>query len=397
MTQGLGDTIARLRRARQAGGSPTPRRSARRPRFVETAGFGANPGALRMTSFRPANFRKGAALVVTLHGCTQSAEAYAADAGWIAMAERCGFALLAPEQTPANNFNRCFNWFLPENTARGGGEAASIAAMVGYMLQAGEIDPDRVFITGLSAGGAMTAVMLAAYPELFAGGAIIAGLPYGLADHVGDGMRLMRQADGRGARELGALVRRAAPKAEKRPRLSIWHGDADHVVNAINADQLASQWAAAYGLPHAPSERETLAGQDRAIWRAPENGEVLIETRRIHGMGHGTPLATRGDGAVGAAAPFMLDVGISSTREIAAFWGLKEPPFAQQAEAKADAAASAKPAASAARRKRPAQPPHPAPQAGGLGAQVMGSVSRFVSADVQAVIAKALKSAGLLR
>jgi poly(hydroxyalkanoate) depolymerase family esterase len=396
MTQGLGDTIARLRRARQAGGSPAPRHSARRPRFVETAGFGANPGALRMTSFRPASFDKGAPLVVVLHGCTQYAEAYAADAGWIAMAERCGFALLAPEQTAANNFNRCFNWFQPEDTARGAGEAASIAEMVGFMLQDGEIDPERVFITGLSAGGAMTAVMLATYPELFAGGAIIAGLPYGLAGHVGDGMRLMRQADGRGARELGALVSRAAPKATRRPRLSIWHGDADHVVSPVNADQLASQWAAAYGLPHAPSDREKLDGQDRAIWRAPEDGEVMIETRRVHGMGHGTPLATRGEGAVGAAAPFMLDVGVSSTREIAAFWGLKEPPAAKQAEAKG--APPARPApADAARRKRPAQPAGPAPHAGGLGAQVMGSVSKFVSADVQAVIAKALKSAGLLK
>jgi poly(hydroxyalkanoate) depolymerase family esterase len=395
MTQGLGDTIARLRRARQAGGSPAPRRAGRRPRFVETAGFGANPGALRMTSFRPASLKKGAALVVVLHGCTQYAEAYAADAGWIAMAERCGFALLAPEQTPANNFNRCFNWFQPEDTVRGGGEAASIAAMVGFMLQGGEIDPERVFITGLSAGGAMTAVMLAAYPELFAGGAIIAGLPYGLASHVGDGMRLMRQADGRGARELGALVSRAAPKAARRPRLSIWHGDADHVVSPVNADQLASQWAAAYGLPHAPSERETLPGLDRAVWRAPEDGAVLIETHRIHGMGHGAPLATRGDGAVGAAAPFMLDVGVSSTREIAAFWGLKEPPAARHGQAKAEAAAKPDPSG-AARRKRPPQPA-PAPHVGGLGAQVMGSVSKFVSADVQAVIAKALKSAGLLK
>jgi hypothetical protein len=182
----------------------------------------------------------------------------------------------------------------------------------------------------------------------------------------------------------------------RRPRLSIWHGDADHVVSPVNADQLASQWAAAYGLPHAPSERESLAGQERAIWRAPEDGEVLIETRRVHGMGHGTPLATRGDGAVGAAGPFMLDVGVSSTREIAAFWGLKEPAVAKPAPAKAAVAAGARPA-DAARRKRPAQPAGPAPHAGGLGAQVMGSVSRFVSADVQAVIAKALKSAGLLR
>jgi len=395
MSEGLGATISRLRRLRKPRASRPPRRAAGRSRFIESPGFGANPGGLRMLSFRPANLPKGAALVVVLHGCTQQAESYAHDSGWTAMAERCGFALLAPEQTAANNLNRCFNWFLPEDTARGAGEAASIAEMVAAMLRDGDIDPKRVFVTGLSAGGAMTAVMLATYPELFAAGAIIAGLPFGVASSVQDGMRVMRQPDGRGARDLGALVRRAAPESDTHPRLSIWHGDADHVVKPINADQIASQWAAAYGLPHAPTERQVLPGHSRATWRSPKTGEVIIEANLIHGMGHGTPLATRGDGAIGAAAPFMLDVGVSSTREIAAFWGLKEPRLSEQPTPTPSTTDASARSASAERRKR-TSPGGAALGANGLGDQVMGSVSKFVSADVQAVIAKALRSAGLL-
>jgi poly(hydroxyalkanoate) depolymerase family esterase len=394
MSEGLGATIARLGRLRKPSASSPPRRAARRSRFVETRDFGANPGGLRMLSFRPANLAKGAALVVVLHGCTQQAEAYAHDSGWTAMAERCGFALLAPEQTAANNLNRCFNWFLPEDTARGAGEAASIAEMVAARLRDGDIDPKRVFVTGLSAGGAMTAVMLATYPELFAGGAIIAGLPFGVAGSVQDGMRVMRQPDGRSARELGALVRRAAPESDAHPRLSIWHGDADHVVKPINADQIASQWASAYGLAHAPTEHQVLPGRDRSTWRSSESGEVMIETNLIHGMGHGTPLATKGDGAIGAAAPFMLDVGVSSTRDIAAFWGLKEPLLPEQSWPTPSTADTRARPANSERRKRAA--PGGAPGANGLGDQVMGSVSKFVSADVQSVIAKALRSAGLL-
>ncbi len=303
MNQGLGETIARLQRLRKPGAPATPRRSHRTPGLVETKDFGANPGNLRMLSYRPP-VQDQAPLVVVLHGCTQHAESFAADSGWLALAERCGFALLAPEQTAANNLNRCFNWFQPEDATRDQGEAASIAGMVAAMLRDGRLDAKRVFVTGLSAGGAMTAVMLAAYPELFAAGAIVAGLPYGLAHNVQDGMRLMRQVDGRGARELGALVRRAAPKPARQPRLSIWHGDADHVVAAANATQIASQWASAYGLAHAPDERQDPPGRKRSIWRAPETGEVMIETNLLHGLGHGVPLATREDGAVGAAAPF---------------------------------------------------------------------------------------------
>ena len=137
----------------------------------EVTGFGSNPGNLRMLAFVPAQWQQPRALVVVLHGCGQTAAAYDLGAGWSTLANHYGFALLMPEQQRINNANTCFNWFNPEDIARDTGEARSIREMVAHMARTHGIDPRRVFITGLSAGGGMTSVMLAVYPEVFAAGA----------------------------------------------------------------------------------------------------------------------------------------------------------------------------------------------------------------------------------
>jgi poly(3-hydroxybutyrate) depolymerase len=137
--------------------------------------FGSNPGNLRMFGYRPATLVANPALVVVLHGCTQTAADYDLGAGWSTLAGRYGFALLLPQQQRSNNPNGCFNWFQPEHTRRNQGEPLSIRQMIEKSVVDHGIDRRRIFITGLSAGGAMTSVMLACYPELFAGGAIIAG------------------------------------------------------------------------------------------------------------------------------------------------------------------------------------------------------------------------------
>lgn len=380
----LGETIARLRRAK---GSPAAASTGRQMR--ETTAFGPNPGALRMLSYAPEGLEPGAALVIVLHGCTQRAQAYASDAGWLTLAERCGFVVLAPEQTDANNPNRCFNWFDPQDAARGRGEAASIRAMTAHAIDAHALDPQRVFVTGLSAGGAMTSVMLAAYPEVFAGGAIIAGLPFGIADNVQTAFGAMRGGRGRSAAELGELVRRAAPAAARMPRVSVWHGDADRTVNASNATEVAKQWVAAHAHAGRPDTVETLPGRTRVTWRSPQTGEVLVETNIVHGLAHGTPLATLGAEGLGAAAPFMLEAGVSSTLEIARFWGIAPP---------ADAVAASPVSDSRILEGEVLGPEPPVDQsAPSLGAQVMTSVTGRVSPDVAAVISQALKSAGLMK
>jgi poly(hydroxyalkanoate) depolymerase family esterase len=381
----LGETtelLARLRgRARNGPAVPY----AGETRLKETLDFGHNPGGLRMLTYVPAGLAPGAPLVVVLHGCTQRAEAHAQAAGWLTLADRCGFAVLAPEQTPANNPNRCFNWFQPEDATRGRGEAASIRAMVAHAVRTHGLDPRRVFVTGLSAGGAMTAVMLAAYPEVFAAGAVVAGLPYGVADNVQEALAAMHGGGGRTAAELAARLRRAGPAGAPVPRLSVWHGAADVTVRPGAAIDTARQWAAAHGLPSEPDETRALPGRTRALWRRPGSDEVLIELNLIQGLGHGTPLATGGPDGVGAPGAFMLEAGVSSSREIARFWDLPET---------AAPAAAGEPAA-----PRPAPTDAPEPRAhaapASLGDQVMAALEKHVPADVQRVIAGALHTAGL--
>lgn len=331
-----------------------------------------NPGDLRMWTYRPEGLPGPAPLVVVLHGCTQAAEAHAASAGWLQLADRLGFAVLAPEQTSANNMNRCFNWFEPGDQRRGGGEPASIRAMIALLASEGGVDPDRVFVTGLSAGGAMAAVMLAAYPEVFAAGAVIAGLPVGAADSMQAAWGAM---GGRLTLDPDILADRLgdAP-AGAPPRLTIWHGAADHTVNVANGKAAAAQWAAAHGLDAAPDATDALAGRSRARWRSAD-GAVAVELHLLDGFGHGTPLAARGDDAIGFAAPYMLEAGVASSLEIARFWGL-----APEGE------------------DRPAAPSAPrgaAPAAASLGGKVMDALGQHVPPDVQRVIADALRKAGL--
>ncbi|MDP2213541.1 PHB depolymerase family esterase [Phenylobacterium sp.] len=348
--------------------------------MVETADFGPNPGALRMLSHAPAGLPKGAPLVVVLHGCTQTAEAFAADAGWLALADRYGFAVVAPEQNSQNNPNRCFTWFSSGDITRGEGEAASVAAMTAHAIATYQLEPERVFVSGLSAGGAMAAVMLAAYPDIFAGGAIIAGLPYGVAGNVGQAMMAMRGSDRRDASALGALARGASPQGGRTPRVSIWHGAADHTVNPANAEASAGQWAWMHGLAVEPDETWSPPGRSHSVWRSPEGGQVMIEKHLIAGLGHGTPLAVDGPDGAGAVAPYMLEAGVSSSLESLRFWGLAPPAADPPAEQKAAKAAAAAAAAAA---------------EGGLAELVMRSVSGHVSGPVHDLIAKALRSAGL--
>jgi poly(hydroxyalkanoate) depolymerase family esterase len=380
---GLGETTARLKRSRRRAEDTAAAGSAR---MVETPGFRPNPGALRMLSYRPPGCGSGMPLVVTLHGCGQRAEAFTRQAGWLALADRYGFVVVAAEQSTANNPNRCFNWFEPQDSRRNQGEAASIAAMVAHAVRTEGADPKRVFVTGLSAGGAMTAVMLSAYPDLFAAGAVVAGLPYGVAQGVIGAMRAMHGGGGFDPVQLGDLVRGATTTRRVPPRIAIWHGDADYTVHPQNASDIASQWVDAHGLSHENGVSEPLPGRTRTVWRRPDSDQAVIELNLVHGLGHGAPLSTSGEAGVGSAGPYMLEAGVSSSLEIARFWGLAKG-------ASPSAAAEPEP-----------QPEFEADKARGsrsvliaVGDQVMSTISAHVPPAVQDVIETALKRAGLRR
>ena len=238
--------------------------------------FGSNPGALRARVYVPAKLPEAAALVVVLHGCTQSATGYDHGSGWSQLAEQEGFAVLFPEQQRANNANLCFNWFVPGDIRRDSGEALSIRQMVEALVLAHKIDRKRIFVTGLSAGGAMTSVMLATYPDVFAGGAIIAGLAYGSATTIPEAFDRMRGHGGPSQRELPRLVRAASSHKGPWPTISIWQGTADNTVVPSNADAILMQWQGVHAIDASPTRTETVDGHMRQVW-CDTSGRELIE------------------------------------------------------------------------------------------------------------------------
>lgn len=357
-----------------------PQHVARPNRLVDLIGFGSNPGALRARCYIPADLPPNAPLVVVLHGCTQTAGDYDNGSGWSRLADQQGFALLFPEQQRANNPNLCFNWFVPEDIGRDGGEALSIRQMVDTLVRREELDSTRIFVTGLSAGGAMAAVMLATYPEVFAAGGVIAGLPYGSASTIPEAFDRMR---GMGMPSKATLLKRVHQASSHRgpwPRLSVWHGTADHIVAPANARALTAIWAALHDLDDGP--RITIDhGFPRRIW-CDRQGREVIEEYTITGMAHGLPIDVRGSEHLGEIGSYMLDVGISSTRRLAEFWGLAE----QELPARVETASIS--------RQADLLPPNGiggyAPAATRLGHHASTS-------GIRKVIEDALRSAGLMR
>jgi poly(hydroxyalkanoate) depolymerase family esterase len=297
-------------------GRDTPHRG----KLAEILHFGSNPGRLRMHVYAPPKLAPmGAPLIVLLHGCHQEAAAFAAASGWLAWADRLGSALVLPEQPPSNHQGRCFHWFRPMDVQRGQGESASIHAMIETALRLFRADPGRVFIVGLSAGGAMATNLLAAYPNLFAAGAVIAGLPAGAAHSFAHGIARMAEAGPPPGSSWADAARALAPPGYSGPwpRISIWHGTADTVVDPANAENLIAQWTGLHNLE--PDSGIRLPSPPHVVHRIWGRGKLpLVEAWSILGMGHGFPVNGK------TRAPFMLHVGLDATEAIANFFGLAE-------------------------------------------------------------------------
>ena len=324
---GVRATIARLKELRRrfsaklsAATHDIPS-SAGAKRLREVTAFGTNPGALRMFTYVPQRMPANPALVIALHGCTQTAEGYNQGSGWSDLADRAGFVVVFPQQQPANNLKNCFSWFQPGDVKRDQGEAHSIRQMIERAAVEFNVDRSRVFISGLSAGGAMASAMLAAYPEVFAAGAIIAGLPYGCASSVEQAFQVMFDPSSMPSRALGDRVRTASGHGGPWPTISVWHGTADTIVRPANAENIIRQWTDVHGLAAQPSHSETSTACTHRAWKSA-NGVTLVEAFSIPGMAHGLPVTRTGTEACGTVGPFFLEAGISSTHRIACSWGL---------------------------------------------------------------------------
>ena len=289
----------------------------------EVTGFGANPGALKMFRYVPDGLPAGRPVVVALHGCTQNAAGYGTGSGWTELADRWGFSVVLPQQQSGNNASSCFNWFQSGDIARGQGEAASVAQMVDRQLADVSGDASRVYVTGLSAGGGMTSVMMAAYPEKFTAGGVVAGLPYGCAQAAGSPYVCMYVGATQSARQWGDRVRAARPGyGGPWPRLTVFQGTADSTVKPVNMTDLMKQWTDVHGADQVADVSDSVAGYPYQAFR-DGSGTVVVETYSVTGMGHGQPVDPGSGGEqCGTAGAHVLDVNLCAAYRLGRSWGL---------------------------------------------------------------------------
>ncbi|MBO9136988.1 PHB depolymerase family esterase (plasmid) [Rhizobium sp. B230/85] len=323
----LSDTIRPLRRYQASLMSSKPIATT----LKKLESFGSNPGELQGWYQMPQKAHAAPALVVGLHACLQTAADYDHGSGWSELARRYGFAVLFPEQCSSNNATLCFNWFNPEDVTRDSGEVLSIRQMIASLITNHEVDAARVYVVGLSAGGAMANALLATYPEVFAGGAIISGLPYGVASTLLEAFDRMRGHELPSALALEASIRAASSHQGPWPTLSVWHGTSDDTVVDANSFAIVEQWR---NILEAEATTATeVEGHRRRSW-LDASGRRVIDHYHIIGMGHGFPTETKS--GYGQRAPLMLEMGISATAHIAWSWCLMTSFTPQTTVAKAE-------------------------------------------------------------
>ncbi|MFD5492933.1 extracellular catalytic domain type 1 short-chain-length polyhydroxyalkanoate depolymerase [Streptomyces sp. GDS52] len=290
--------------------------------------FGANPGQLNMYVYRPASLPAEPAVVFALHGCSQNAQMYADNSGLPELADRHGFLVVFAETTFSNHMNKCFNWYQSTDIRRGQGEAASIRQMAAYAVSAYGADAGRTYVTGLSAGGAMTSVMLAMYPDVFQAGAVVAGLPYGCAGDVMAALKCMDPGVDLTPDQWAKRVRDANPSwSGPWPRVAVWHGDNDPTVLPRNADELRDQWTALHGLSQKPTRTSVIGpNSTRHEEYAAADDSVAVEVNRVPDIGHATPVDPgSGPQQCGSTGTVNFQASICSSHWIAQFFGLTEP------------------------------------------------------------------------
>jgi poly(hydroxyalkanoate) depolymerase family esterase len=265
-------------------------------------------GQLGCKLFVPAQARETGALlplVVMLHGCSQDPDDFALGTGMNLHADTRGCFVLYPAQASDANPSRCWNWFMPAHQQGGAGEPELIAGLTRAALHRYPIDPRRVYVAGLSAGGAMAAILAAAYPELIAAVAVHSGLPVGAASDLKSALVAMHQ----GARLAGAASWPDAADAGHLPPVLVVHGDQDHTVHPLNGDRVAEHLAP--GTEMSIHDLE-VGGRPctRRVWR-DMRGRVRAEHWLVHGAGHawsgGNGQGSYADPSGPDASALMLD------------------------------------------------------------------------------------------
>ncbi|MEO6517416.1 MAG: PHB depolymerase family esterase, partial [Pseudoxanthomonas sp.] len=223
-------------------------------------------------------------LLLMLHGCTQSPDDFAAGTRMNALADQHGFLVAYPAQSANANGSKCWNWFRPGDQGRATGEPALLAGLTQQLIRQYAVDPQRVFVAGLSAGAAMAVILGATYPDLYAAVGAHSGLPYRAARDMGSAFAAMGGNPAPPDAGTGTDTQAAAVVP-----LIVFHGDADSTVAPANGQALVKQAVAAAGksLPQTQSER--VGGNGRSATRSVYTtalGKPLVEYWQIHGAGH---------------------------------------------------------------------------------------------------------------
>jgi len=224
----------------------------------------------------PANSAgKAMPLVVMLHGCTQDPDDFAAGTGMNALADEQGFLVLYPAQSQQANPSRCWNWFKHNHQRRGAGEPAVIASLTQKVMAEHGVDTRRVYVAGLSAGGAMAAILAQTYPELYAAAGVHSGLPAGAARDMPGAFAVMKS----GVSSAGTPV--SAAGSQPVPTI-VFHGDRDETVHPLNGEQLM-----AAARRHGPARVEQgVSPQGRRYTRSVFGADAEAEHWLLHGAGH---------------------------------------------------------------------------------------------------------------
>lgn len=271
-------------KSEQAGGNETARPGAFTPGH-----FTHHAGARDYKLYLPSGYHGQALpLVVMLHGCTQNPDDFAAGTGMNRLAEEQLFGVLYPAQPMTANSSKCWNWFKAEDQQREGGEPAILAGMTRQIIDTYGFDGSRVYVAGLSAGGAMATTLAMTYPDLYAAVGVHSGLPHGVAQSLPDALGAMKGGVG----PAGGKSRASGWSSEV-PAI-IFHGDHDTTVHPCNADRVAAQYAASGRAGEAAGSASVSVEQGRvshghAYTRTTHHdvkGEPRLEQWRVTGAGH---------------------------------------------------------------------------------------------------------------
>jgi len=283
--------------------------------FTKLENFDDNPGNLTSSYFAAKTASPD--LVVLLHGCAQEGQELAKQSGLLGLARKHNFSVLIPQQSLDNNIKRCFNWYSADDYAKNSGENLSIKNMILTAKQ--QLNSENIYIIGLSGGGAMASSLLVNYPELFNGGAIVAGIPFPCADGLITAISCMKNGPSQTTEELTELVKKLNPQQKNWPKLSVWTGKKDGIVNPLNSISLAQHWASLSGLSAEP-EIKTTAGYRISTWNNQKQ-DKQVELIVVANLGHGIMVNPNEENG-GEIADYLLASPISTVKNIIKFWQL---------------------------------------------------------------------------